>query len=108
MTAASATAITADEVIDLFYSLKAPYRKNAVWLLNDATVKQNRKIKDSTGQYLWQPSLVAGTPDTIPGRPVKTSAFIIYYKEEEGRMDYLIIVIDSSFLPIEKLAYGNY
>lgn len=76
VTAASATAITADEVIDLFYSLKAPYRKNAVWLLNDATVKQIRKLKDSTGQYLWQPSLVAGTPDTILGRPVKTSAFM--------------------------------
>lgn len=76
VTAASATAITADEVIDLFYSLKAPYRKNAVWLLNDATVKQIRKLKDSTGQYLWQPSLVTGTPDTILGRPVKTSAFM--------------------------------
>ena len=76
VTAASVTAITADEVIDLFYSLKAPYRKNAVWVLNDATVKQIRKLKDSTGQYLWQPSLVAGTPDTILGRPVKTSAFM--------------------------------
>lgn len=76
VTAASATAITADEVIDLFYSLKAPYRKNAVWLLNDAIVKQIRKLKDTTGQYLWQPSLVAGTPDTILGRPVKTSAFM--------------------------------
>lgn len=52
VTAASATAITADEVIDLFYSLKAPYRKNAVWVLNDATVKQIRKLKDGNGQYL--------------------------------------------------------
>lgn len=76
VTASYATAITADEVIDLFYSLKTPYRKNAVWVLNDATVKQIRKLKDSTGQYLWQPSLVAGTPDTILGRPVKTSAFM--------------------------------
>ena len=76
VTAASATAITADEVIDLFYSLKAPYRKNAVWVLNDATVKQIRKLKDGNGQYLWQPSLVAGSPDTILGRPVKTSAFM--------------------------------
>ena len=74
--AGSPTAITADDVIDLFYSLKAPYRKNAVWVMNDATVKQIRKLKDSTGQYLWQPSLVAGTPDTILGRPVKTSAFM--------------------------------
>ena len=76
VTAASATAITADEVIDLFYSLKAPYRKKAVWVLNDATVKAVRKLKDSTGQYLWQPSLVAGTPDTLLGRPVYTSAYM--------------------------------
>ncbi len=76
VTASSATAITADEVIDLFYSLKTPYRKNAVWVLNDATIKQIRKLKDANGQYLWQPSLVAGTPDTILGRPVKTSAYM--------------------------------
>ncbi len=73
VTAASATALTADEVIDLFYSLRAPYRKNAVWVLNDSTVKAVRKLKDSTGQYLWQPSITAGTPDTILGRPVRTS-----------------------------------
>ena len=76
VTAASATAITADELIDLFYSLKAPYRRNAVWLLNDSTIKVIRKLKDGNGQYLWQPSLVAGTPDTILGRPVHTSAYM--------------------------------
>ena len=76
VTAASATAITADEVIDLFYSLKSPYRKKAVWVLNDATIKAIRKLKDNNNQYLWQPSLVAGTPDTILGRPVVTSAYM--------------------------------
>lgn len=76
VTAASATAITADEVIDLFYSLKSPYRKKAVWVLNDATIKTIRKLKDNNNQYLWQPSLVAGTPDTILGRPVVTSAYM--------------------------------
>ena len=76
VTAASATTITADEVIDLFYSLKAPYRKKAVWVLNDATVKAVRKLKDSIGQYLWQPALKEGAPDTLLGRPVKTSAFM--------------------------------
>ena len=74
ITAASATAITADELIDLFYSLKSPYRRNAVWVLNDSTIKAVRKLKDGSGQYLWQPSLTAGTPDTILGRPVRTSA----------------------------------
>ena len=76
VTAASATAITADEIIDLYYSLKTPYRKNAVWILNDATVKAVRKLKDSTGQYLWQPSLTEGTPDKLLGRPVYTSAYM--------------------------------
>ena len=75
ITANSATALTADEVIDLVYSLKAPYRKNAVFLMNDATVKAIRKLKDGQGQYLWQPSLTAGTPDTLLNRPVYTSAF---------------------------------
>ncbi len=76
VTTSSATAITADELIDLFYSLAAPYRKNAVWTVNDATIKAIRKLKDANGQYLWQPSLTAGTPDTLLGRPVKTSAYV--------------------------------
>lgn len=76
VTAAGAAAITADELIDLFYSLKSSYRKNAVWLLNDSTVKAVRKLKDNQGQYLWQPSLTAGTPDMILGRPVRTSTYM--------------------------------
>lgn len=76
VTTASATEIKADEIIDLFYSLKAPYRKNAVWILNDATVKAIRKLKDGNGNYLWQPSLTAGSPDTLLGRPVYTSSYV--------------------------------
>ena len=76
VTAASATAVTADELMDLYYSLKSPYRKKSVWVLNDSTIKAIRKLKDNNGQYLWQPSLVAGTPDTILGRPIKTSAYM--------------------------------
>ncbi len=75
VTAASATAITMDEVMDLFYALKAPYRRNSVFVMNDATVKMIRKLKDGGGQYLWQPSVTAGTPDTLMNRPVYTSAF---------------------------------
>ena len=73
ITTASATAITIDEIMDLFYSLKSPYRKNAVFVTNDATVKSIRKLKDGNGQYLWQPSVTAGQPDTILNRPMKTS-----------------------------------
>ena len=76
VTTASASAITIDEIMDLFYSLKSPYRKNAVFVTNDATVKSIRKLKDGNGQYLWQPSVTAGQPDTILNRPLKTSAYV--------------------------------
>jgi HK97 family phage major capsid protein len=76
VTAASATAITADELVDLFYSLNTPYRKNAVWLMNDSTVKAVRKLKDGQGQYLWQSALTSDTPNTLLGRPVYTSAYM--------------------------------
>ena len=76
VTAASATAITSDELLDLYYSLFSPYRKKAVWVVNDSTIKAIRKLKDGNGQYLWQPGLIANAPDTILGRPVKTSAFM--------------------------------
>ena len=73
VTAASATEITADDVINLYYSLRAPYRSKAVWLLNDSTVNALRLLKDKNGQYLWQSSLKEGTPDMLMGRPVYTS-----------------------------------
>ena len=76
VTTASATAISIDELLDLFYSLKAPYRNRSAFVMNDATVKAIRKLKDGQGQYLWQPSLQAGTPDTILNRPLYTSAYV--------------------------------
>lgn len=76
ITTASVTAVTIDEVIDLFYSLKSAYRKKAVFLMNDATVKTIRKLKDGQGQYIWQPAVTASTPDTILNRPVYTSSYV--------------------------------
>lgn len=67
--------ITFDDVIELFYSLKSPYRKKAVWILNEQTVKALRKIKDNTGNFIWQPSVSAGLPDTILNRPYVTSVY---------------------------------
>ncbi|RVU55822.1 phage major capsid protein [Anaerosphaera multitolerans] len=76
VTTASATAITADEVINLVYSLKRPYRKNAVFILNDQTIAALRKLKDGNGAYMWQAALVAGEPDKLLGYPVYTSAYM--------------------------------
>lgn len=60
-----------DKLIDLFYSLKAVYRSRGTWLMNGSTLAAIRKLKDSTTNiYLWQPSLAAGQPETILGRPV--------------------------------------
>lgn len=72
ITTASATAITADEVIDLYYALAEPYAKNAYWLANRSTIQYIRKLKDSgtPGQYLWQPGLTGSQPGVILGRPV--------------------------------------
>jgi len=76
VTTASATAITADELIKLYYSLRGPYRPNDVWLLNDATVAAIRTLKDFNGQYLWQSGLKEGTPDTLLGRTVITTPYM--------------------------------
>lgn len=66
-----AGAFTADNLIDLYYSVIESYRnsKSAAWLMRDSSIAAARKLKDSTNQYLWMPGL-AGTPDTIMGKPV--------------------------------------
>ena len=76
VTSASATAISVDEVISLVYSLKSPYRRNAKFLMNDATVSLLRKLKDNNGAYLWQPSVQAGQPDKLLGYDLYTSPYV--------------------------------
>ena len=99
VTAASTTAITADEIINLVYSLKRPYRKNAKFIMNDQTIAALRKLKDTdtksvqlpqkggtdaaqiratrnNGAYLWQPSLQAGEVDRLFGYEVYTSPYV--------------------------------
>ena len=72
---ATGTNISFDDVIDLYHSLRIPYRRKAVWLLNDSTIKALRKIKDGNGNYIWQPSVQAGQPDTILNRPCYSTSF---------------------------------
>ena len=64
---------TADNLIDLYYSVISPYRNSskAAWLMRDATLATVRKLKGSDNNYLWVPGL-AGAPDTILGKPVAT------------------------------------
>ncbi len=76
VTAAGAAAITADELLDLQHSLKAGYRRKAMFIMNDATIKLLRKLKDGNGQFMWQPGLLHGQPDTLLNQRVLTSNYM--------------------------------
>ncbi len=73
---ANAATVTADEILDLVYSLKSPYRRNAKFLLHEKTVAAIRKLKDGNGVYMWQPALTAGEPDRLLGYPVVCSPYV--------------------------------
>lgn len=67
--------IKSDDMLDLVYGLKRPYRKGASFIMNDGTLAQLRKLKDNNGAYIWQPSYQAGEPDHVLGYEVHTSAY---------------------------------
>ena len=68
--------ISADDMINLVYSLKRPYRKNASFITNDQTLSSLRKLKDNNNAYIWQPSYQAGEPDRLLGYTLHTSAYV--------------------------------
>lgn len=68
----SPAAIDGDSLIDAQYTLNSSYRANANWVMNSNTMGAVRKLKASgTGEYIWQPSLQAGQPDLLLGKPVR-------------------------------------
>ena len=68
-------ALKADDILNLIYALKRPYRKNASFIINDKNLAVIRKLKDNNGAYMWQPSYQAGEPDKILGYDIHTSAY---------------------------------
>lgn len=66
----AAAAITSDGVVDLIYDLPSEFTGNARFIMNRATQGIVRKLKDGQGNYLWQPSYVAGQPATLAGFPL--------------------------------------
>lgn len=69
-TGQTTTITSADSLIDLQHSIISPYRGKAKWLMHDTTVKIARKLKTTDNQYIWQPGLQAGQPDSLLGRPL--------------------------------------
>lgn len=105
----SVTSIKADDVINLVYALKRPYRKNASFILNDATLASLRKLKDNNGAYIWQPSYQVGEPDRLLGYPLHTSAFAPEDKIAFGDYSYYNIGDrgNRSFQELRELFAGN-
>lgn len=68
-------AVKSDDMLDLVYGLKRPYRRRASFIMNDGTLASLRKLKDNNGAYIWQPSYQAGEPDRVLGYAVHTSAY---------------------------------
>ena len=62
--------VTGDEILDFLASVKAAYRVNGKVMMNSQTQLAVRKLKDTAGQYLWQPSLIVGAPNTFDGQPI--------------------------------------
>ena len=73
----TSTTLTADAIIDLYYSLRQVYRgNNTAWLMNPATIQALRKIKDGNQNYIWIDNIANGMVGTLLGRPVYESRFM--------------------------------
>ncbi len=107
--AASVATLAADNVMDLVYALKRPYRKSAKFIMNDQTIAAIRKLKDNNGAYMWQPSLVSGEPDKLLGYDVYTSPFCPEGKIAFGDYSYYNIGDRGtrSFKQLNELFAGN-
>jgi len=67
-------AVTADALIELYYSLKEQYAAKASFLMHRSVLQAVRQLKTgATGEYLWAPGLNTGQPDTLLGVPVYTA-----------------------------------
>jgi HK97 family phage major capsid protein len=71
----STTAIAADNLFEVKYSLKQQHQEQGEWIFHRSAVKAIRKLKDGNGQYLWAPGLIASQPNTLLDRPVNMSEY---------------------------------
>ena len=74
-TAAATTSWTADNLMDTLYSCKAQYQGTGEWIMHRLVIRNTRKLKDGNGQYVWQPGLTGGQPDSLLTRPVNASEY---------------------------------
>ena len=68
--------ISADDLIALEYKLSRPYRKDAVFITSDSAMEQIRRLKDSTGNFIWSPSLTENETARLLGHAIYTSQYM--------------------------------
>lgn len=85
--------IASDDLIEMYMKLRPAYRKNAVWIMNTAILKDVMKLKDKNGQYLWHESIRVGEPSTLLGLPVIESEFAPSAKTANS---YMVVLGDLS------------
>lgn len=93
--------ITGDALIALYYSLKEEYATRATFLMNRASVQIVRLLKESTtGQYLWNPGLTVGAPDTLLGVPVMQAADMP--NPEDGNLAVAVADFQSAYQIVDR------
>lgn len=107
-----ATQLTTDGVLSLIYALPAEYEANSRLFINRSSAGALRKLKDTTNNYIWQPSFEAGQPATIAGVPtadipgmptVAASAVAALY----GDMGETYLIVDRIGIRVLRDPYTN-
>lgn len=75
--ASGTTSFNEDDIMKLIYSIKQQYRDNGVFLMSRQAVQEVRLLKDANEQFLWQPGLQQGQPDTLAGYPVLETEYMV-------------------------------
>lgn len=82
---ASASDLAADNLVELIYSLRKPYRSGAKFMMNNQSLLAARKLKDAQGNYLWQPGLQVGQPSSLAGYAVAENEQMPDIGDESGK-----------------------
>lgn len=103
----SGSSLFYDDLVDIFYGMKAQYRRNASWVFESSAVKQIRKIKDTTGMPIWIPATRSGEADTLFGRPVLISDAMTAFGASTtigGLVDFTNVVVgDRGPITVQRL-----
>ena len=83
--AADASDLAADNLVELIYSLRKPYRSGAKFMMNNQSLLAARKLKDAQGNYLWQPGLQVGQPSSLAGFAVAENEQMPDIGDESGK-----------------------